>query len=83
MVNDISPIEDKAEPSNTEVVLTMIIIQFNDKIYERSQKTMEFTMKEIEIEDIDVLEETETPVWGVFCGSGCDQTGMWGIACHS
>lgn len=45
------------------------------------EKTMEFTMKEIEIEDIDVLEETETPVWGVFCGGGCDTTGMWGVVC--
>lgn len=44
---------------------------------------MDFTMKEIAIEDIDILEETETPVWGFFCGTGCDQTGMWGLSCYA
>lgn len=44
---------------------------------------MEFKMNEVEIKEIDVLEETETPVWGVFCGSGCDPTGMWGVWCKA
>lgn len=33
-------------------------------------------MNEVEIENIEVLEETETPAFGIFCGGGC-----WGIAC--
>ncbi len=37
---------------------------------------MEFKMNEVNVENIDVLEETETPAFGIFCGGGC-----WGIAC--
>lgn len=38
---------------------------------------MDFKMDEINVDEIEVLEETETPSWGVICGAGC--TG--GLAC--
>lgn len=37
---------------------------------------MEFKMNEVKVEDIEILEETETPAVGLFCGGGC-----WGLAC--
>lgn len=37
---------------------------------------MDFKMNEVNVENIDVLEETETPAFGIFCGGSC-----WGIFC--
>lgn len=37
---------------------------------------MEIRVSEVKVEDIEVLEETATPAFGIFCGGGC-----WGIAC--
>lgn len=33
-------------------------------------------LKEVNLEQIQVLEETDAPAFGVFCGGGC-----WGVAC--
>ena len=37
---------------------------------------MEFKFDEVKVEEIEVLEETETPAFGIICGGGC-----WGIGC--
>ena len=37
---------------------------------------MEFKMNEVKVNDIDILEETEAPAFGIICGGGC-----WGIGC--
>jgi len=37
---------------------------------------MQLELVEVKIEDIAILEETETPAFGIFCGGGC-----WGIFC--
>ncbi len=37
---------------------------------------MEFKMNEVNVEEIEILEETETPAFGFGCGLGC-----WGVAC--
>ncbi|WP_297960700.1 hypothetical protein [uncultured Ruminococcus sp.] len=36
---------------------------------------MEFKINEVNVDDVDILEETEAPMWGFFCGAGC--FGMW------
>jgi len=36
---------------------------------------MEFKMNEVKVDNIDILEETETPMFGVICGAGC--FGVW------
>ena len=43
---------------------------------ERRKNNMEFKMNEVKVNDIDILEETEAPAFGIFCGGGC-----WGIGC--
>ena len=37
---------------------------------------MKLEMVEVKIEDIEILEETETPSWGIFCPGG-----TFGIFC--
>ena len=32
-------------------------------------------INEVNVDDVDILEETEAPMWGFFCGAGC--FGMW------
>ncbi|WMM26883.1 hypothetical protein RBU61_09485 [Tissierella sp. MB52-C2] len=41
------------------------------------KKDFELESREIILDEVDILEETSTPDWGVFCsGSDC-----WGVFC--
>lgn len=37
----------------------------------------EVMINEISIDEMEALEETLTPVFGIICGSGC-----WGVGCY-
>lgn len=41
-----------------------------------TQREKEFQIEEVKLEEIDILEETEIPAFGIICGGSC-----WGIVC--
>jgi hypothetical protein len=46
------------------------------KVVVMFEKGETFEVEEVTFEAIEVLEQTEAPAFGIFCGAGC-----WGIGC--